>query len=866
MANKLYKTIPMAIWRFFVDAVWGSSDVNPELMKAMTKLQASREFPLLLSYAFLLTEDTVFHKDGAFMAVYEYLPRDVDSSTGDMMDASCQAIQGALNKLTDGWLVQWDLVSEEDSKYYEPVRYDNVVAALVDDARRFNFEKSDTVYRSRYLISITYKPSDMVAKKFSTWLRGEDGSQSARLDKERYHFESTLLTFFAQFSKITTVSTELGDERVIPDEIQRLSGDKLVTFLKFCITGDPKPLRAPNCGYMLDYYLTTTPFVGGLTPKIGNKYIKTLHIDDLPEDTWPAVLDELNYMGFEYRWSSKFIALSTGSAKKELKKIKRSWSSQAIGALGVLKQSMNLHVELDEAAELKKYQTQNAITENDSGTTRYGFYTSVIVLMHENEERLQEMAEHVIKVMEGEKFKIRDEEINSNEAYLGSLPGHGAYNIRKPIIDNIYLSHAIPASGVWSGSRTFPHPRMPGKQPALVYAKTRDTRVFRFNNCVSDIMHMLIIGPTGSGKSTLLALLGYAWQKYPNARVVILDKDDSNAAWVLASGGEVMNIAHAVYAPFAELMKHPENSSEFAEELNWALQWIENVLSLENVTLDAKAKKQVREELIGKYRSHYKLGTGLSVDDLDFQIPEIRDTWKEFIDSTGGMLSGTEDQFSQNRKLCLSMDTILEMGESKMIPMLDFIFHRLDKIFKEADFTLFGLEEFWQYLYHPIFLKKLRDWLKTLRKFNVSVVPATQNINDVANVPELFSELTQSCPVTIFLPNEHLMKPNIRDIYAQFGLNDQQMNIIQMALPKRQYYITSLEGNRLVDFDLSPLELAFMGVSGKDYKNNFSKIYDKDNPEWVLDYLEEKRLFDWKEYAQEAYFNTPKKQQELAHA
>ncbi len=855
--DKVKKTA-LLTWRFFIDAVWGSKAYKPELMDSITKLQAHRDFASVLSYAFMLSEDIIFHKDGSMQSVFEYLPKDVDSSTGYMLDANAKAIQLALNELSDGWMVQWDLVSEEDSKYYDPIRFDNIVAAVIDDARRFNFEKGGTVYRSRYFLSFTYKPTDMVAKSISRWFRDDSGhKQDSPLEKEVATFNNKIGTFFSQYAKITTANTDSDpdDPENILSHVNRLSGDKLVSFLKFCITGDKKPLRQPSCGYMLDYYLSTEDFIPGLTPRIGKKYVKTLHIDDLPEETWPAVLDELNYMGCEYRWSSRYIALSPSSAKKELNKIKRNWSSQALGAVGVVKAAMGLQVQLDEAAEAKKYQTQAAITENDSGLVRYGYYTSVVVLMHEDISQLELMAENISNIISSEGFKVRDESVNTTEAYLGSIPGHGGYNIRKPIVDTVYLSHATPTSGVWSGNKTFPHPRMPGNQPALIYAKTRDNRVFRFSNCVSDVMHTMVLGPTGSGKSTLIALMGMSWMKYPNISIKVFDKDNSNAAWVKAAGGEVMDLAQTAYAPLSELMKHEENSDDFNIELGWITQWINQIFELSGISVDSKAKKYIREEVVSKFRSHKSTDSGLSIDDLDFQVPELRDAWIEYKDSTNGLLSGTEDTFSSNRKLCMAMDKILDMSEEIMISTLRFIFHRMEKDFKLAMFTLLILEEFWQYLYHPIFLKELKNWLKTLRKFNVSVMPVTQNVEDVAGIPGLASELIQSCPNIIYLPNEYLGNPKVRDIYLQFGLNEQQLDILQTAIPKRQYYITSSQGNRLIDFDLSPLELAFIGVSGEAYKE-FEKIYKKDDPKWILNYLEEKRLFDWKDYVEKAYFSS----------
>ncbi len=42
--------------------------------------------------------------------------------------------------------------------------------------------------------------------------------------------------------------------------------------------------------------------------------------------------------------------------------------------------------------------------------------------------------------------------------------------------------------------------------------------------------------------------------------------------------------------------------------------------------------------------------------------------------------------------------------------------------------TLIVLEEAWLYIGHDVFARKLKDWLKTLRKHNARVVFATQSL------------------------------------------------------------------------------------------------------------------------------------------
>src|SRR3546814_7138459 len=64
------------------------------------------------------------------------------------------------------------------------------------------------------------------------------------------------------------------------------------------------------------------------------------------------------------------------------------------------------------------------------------------------------------------------------------------------------------------------------------------------------------------------------------------------------------------------------------------------------------------------------------------------------------------------------------------LPVLTYLFHRLEQRFDGAP-TLLVLDEAWTFLDDPVFAGRIREWLKTLRKKNVSVVFATQSLADI---------------------------------------------------------------------------------------------------------------------------------------
>src|SRR3546814_4181671 len=73
------------------------------------------------------------------------------------------------------------------------------------------------------------------------------------------------------------------------------------------------------------------------------------------------------------------------------------------------------------------------------------------------------------------------------------------------------------------------------------------------------------------------------------------------------------------------------------------------------------------------------------------------------------------------------------MGHAGVVaPVLTYLFHRLEERFTGRP-TLLILDEAWVFLDHPQFAARIREWLKVLRKKNVSIVFATQSLADIAD-------------------------------------------------------------------------------------------------------------------------------------
>ena len=177
----------------------------------------------------------------------------------------------------------------------------------------------------------------------------------------------------------------------------------------------------------------------------------------------------------------------------------------------------------------------------------------------------------------------------------------------------------------------------------------------------------------------------------------------------------------------------------------------------------------------------------------------------------GRLLDAEAERLGQADVQAFETEGLIGTGAAPAV--LAYLFHRVEGRLDGSP-TLLIVDEGWLALDDPTFGAQLREWLKTLRKKNASVVFATQSLADI-ETSAIAPAIIESCPTRLFLPNERAIEPQITAIYRRFGLNDRQIEILARATPKRDYYCQSRRGNRLFELGLGEVALAFTAASSK---------------------------------------------------
>ncbi len=759
--------------------------------------RASSRLADFLPWAALVAEGVVLNKDGSFQRTARFRGPDLDSAVPAELVAVAGRLNNAFRRLGSGWAIFVE-AQRHGVAAYPSSRFPDAASALVDAERKADFEEASAHFESSYFLTFAYLPPAEDASRAENWLyegkadRGVDPHEILRGFVDRTDRVLQLIDAFMP-------------------ECAWLDDGETLTYLHSCISTRRHRVRVPEAPMYLDALLADRPLTGGLEPRLGDAHLRVLTIVGFPTATTPGILDELNRLAFPYRWATRAILLDKTDATRLLTKIRRQWFAKRKSIAAILKEVMT-----NEASALVDTDAANKAADADLALQELGAdyageaYVTATVTVWDNDPRIAaEKLRLVEKVFQGRDFTAMPETINAVDAWLGSLPGHVYANVRQPPISTLNLAHMIPLSAVWAGPERDEH----FGAPPLLFGKTEGSTPFRFSLHVGDVGHTLVVGPTGAGKSVLLALMALQFRRYPNSQVFAFDFGGSIRAAALAMGGDWHDLGGGLTEGSAESVSlQPLANIRHVPERAWAADWIVAILMREGVAITPEVKEHLWTALTSLASAPVieRTITGLAVL---LQSNDLKQALRPFCvgGAHGRLLDAEHEHLGEASVQAFETEGLIGTGAAPAV--LAYLFHRIEDRLDGRP-TLLIVDEGWLALDDEGFAGQLREWLKTLRKKNASVVFATQSLSDIDNSP-IAPAIIESCPTRLLLPNERAIEPQITTIYRRFGLNDRQIEILARAMPKRDYYCQSRRGNRLFELGLSDVALALCAASSK---------------------------------------------------
>ena len=769
----------------------------------------------------------VLNKDGSMQTTFTYRGPDLDSAIKEQLSVMTQQLNSAFMTMDTGWVMYFEAQRVPSTDYPTDSHFPDVISKIMDDERKEYFSGAGRHFESQYYCTLYWMPPDDNEGKLRSIM--VEGKKMVGLTMEDY-----LMMFSKEVDRIYRMFYSVN----IPCEF--LSPDEMVTYLHSTVSSSTHEIHVPKHNLLLDHYLYDTTFSGGLEPKLGQKHLRVVSIIGYTQNTIFGIFDILNMQNFAYRWITRYYCASKLDAMEELETKKKEWKAKFKGFADMFKEFVGGTAE-DDPTNLNMVAVQRfdeakaAQAAVEADLTNYGYYSSSIVILGDSPQEVDNKAKSIIQAINNIGFKAKLEDLNSVDAWMGTLPGNVGRNVRRHLISVGNLIHMMPLSTIWAGDSR--NKCLQG--PPLLYTLTSGNTPYRLSLHVGDVGHTLIVGPTGAGKSVLLNMIEASFRKYKDSRVFVFDKGASNYVLTQGVGGTFFDLGNEEKGALSFM---PLAKIDDEKERQWALEWICDYVRQENVEITPERKQLIWDALCTVASSYS--GESLRLRRMTtfmntVQSDEIKQAIKPLC--TGGAYGKIFD--SDHDSLQLGSWQTFEMEKLMSTPqivgtVLMYIFHCIERSLK-GEPTIIVLDECWVFFDNEQFAQKIREWLKVLRKANASVIFATQSVTDIVNSP-IFSTVLESCPSKIFLPNPEALEETTQKNYMTFGLNKRQIHIISSAVKKRDYYYVSPYGSRLFQLALEacPVSLAYVAVNTKGINEakEMIKNYGREefNRRWLI--------------------------------
>lgn len=808
----------------------------------------TRAYGDLLRHESLIESGIILGKGGELIASFRYRGLDLQCASEDERAQISMRVNAAVKKLGTGWM--WHVTSSRrpSAEYPENGAFVEPVTQAIEAERRAQYRAEGMHFENDYVLSFTYLPPVLLQGKIRAMVfekaEGDTGGDAAIAAKELEYFRKVVTNIVGELAGDLGGMVSLKETLEYDPRLRKNAKfDAQIAFILWCATGLHQRVRLPErvAPVGLDAIIGSQPFYGGIRPRVGKNHIRVVSIETPPEEgTEAGILDMLNSVQVSYRWTTRWIARDPEHARAVVSDMRKKWRQKIRGFVAQATGKEMGPVNQD--AVNMAADTEGALTDLSAGTVSYGHYTSTIILMDEDPVALEAAAVYLCKVLRYAGFVVRDEDINCVEAFLGSIPGHGYENVRRPLLHSLNLTHLLPLSSVWQGPLKHPcsfYHKLYGADvdvPPLFYGAASGGTPFRVVLHNGDVGHTLVVGPTGAGKSVVLGLMAASHYRYPRAKVFAFEKGESMFVLCDATGGD--HFAFMSEAETKTIGLCPFARVDRAGERAWAADYVETLLTLNGIDIDINLRKEILRslELLGKRPVHMRSFTDLGTI---IQSPAVRAVLELYEkDLAGGMLNAREDSISLNRFAVFEMEQLMELGDKHVVPVLLYLFRAVERALDGSPVMII-LDEAWLMLDHPLFQEKIREWLKVLRKANAHVVFATQELEDMANSP-IKSTLYQACKTRILLPNPAAVSEDGIKMYKELGLTYREMELLAFGTPKRDYFFSSPEGKRMFQLELGPVALAFVATSGKDDRVLARHLKGIHGGRWVGQWLMEK--------------------------
>jgi type IV secretion system protein VirB4 len=559
--------------------------------------------------------------------------------------------------------------------------------------------------------------------------------------------------------------------------------------------GEMQPVLSPSgdVGHYLPYkrvsFGVDTLELRGVTPDV-SRVGAVLSIKDYPAATSPGLLDNLLRLPHELTLTESFAFLDRQVADERI-----SLSLRRLRAAS------------DETTTLRSG-LMAAKDDLAAGVAGYGEHHMTVHVRAASLAALDVAVADVQSALADIGAIAVREDLNLEPAFWAQFPGNADYIARRAMISTGNLAglvslHSFPIGNAAGG---------PWGEPLTVLETTSSTPYF-FNLHNGDLGNFTLIGPSGAGKTVILNFLIAQAQKF-SPKTFFFDKDRGAEIFIRALGGH-----YDVLRPGTPTGFNPLALPDSPANRAFLRQWLSYLAAPSVGALSAEENATIARAVDGNFE----------------QVPQFRQL-RYLVELLAGGARPTRGDLASRLapwfgdgehawlfdneidRLDLSAQTIgfdmTSLLDSPVLrtPAMLYLFHRADERL-DGNPALIVIDEGWKALDDEIFVQRLKDWMKTVRKRGGAVGFVTQSASDALD-SKIASTIIEQSATQMFMSNP---KAQASDYCDGFGLSAHELELVR-SLPEQLRCVLIKQGNSSVvaRLDMSGMDDMITVLSGRE--------------------------------------------------
>ena len=482
------------------------------------------------------------------------------------------------------------------------------------------------------------------------------------------------------------------------------------------------------------------------------EFAAILSAKDYPSATSAGMLDDVYRLPFAMQVTQSFAFVDRGPAQERMDLALRRMRSA------------------DDAAVSLRAELGAAKDDVAAGRAGFGEHHLSILITSDTPESLDQAAGEVQAALAESGFAVVREELGLEAAFWAQFPGNFDYVARRALVSTANFAG-------FASAHNFPVGRPDGNHwgDAVTLFETTAAGPYFFNFHRGDLGNFTVIGPSGSGKTVVLSFLLAQARRF-DPRIVFFDKDRGAEIFLRAIGGtyEVLRPGESTGMNPLALPDTPVNRRFLAEwlgrlavgegqpltveETGWIVEAIDTAMA---GPPELRRLRHVAELFRGRGRA--------SAGDLAARLAQ----WH-----SGGEFAWLFDNVDDRLDLAtptlgFDMTAILDQPALRAPTML-YLFHRVEERL-DGKPTIIVVDEGWKALDDDVFVARIRDWEKTIRKRGGIVGFATQSASDALQ-SRIASAIIEQAGTQVFMANS---SAQASDYVDGFGLTETEYDIVR---------------------------------------------------------------------------------------